>query len=461
MKIRSEDTIAAIATPAGEGAIAIVRMSGPDSLTIADRIFHGKIRLGNADGYTVHYGELRDSADHIVDFVLSTVFRKPRSYTGEDSVEFSCHGGILVTNLVLAAILQAGARQADPGEFTKRAYLNSKLDLSQAEAVADLIAARSRKAYDISLGQLKGKLSSALTPLRKSILEACSLLELELDFSSDNVPLVPKEQIHQILGKVEAQISALLKTYDIGKAYRDGVSVVLAGKPNVGKSSIFNRILMEERAIVAPSPGTTRDFIEESVVIEGILFRIVDTAGLGSSSDPVEMSGVLRATNLLRESDIVLEVLDATESVDSQHEKPTREESMAKAVRVYNKIDLIDSAQFEMLKTPNGSGDSCVFVSALSGAGIDDLRKAMVRSVVGNGSNSEEGLRVTSLRHKLALGSCLESIKRAKSSNLAGESNEFVSFELRQAVESLSVIVGEITTDDILDSVFGKFCIGK
>lgn len=461
MKIRPEDTIAAIATPAGEGAIAIVRMSGPDSLDIADRVFHGKRRLEAADGYTVHYGEIRDSVGHLVDFVLATVFRSPHSYTGEDSVEFSCHGGILVTNLVLTAILQAGARQADPGEFTKRAFMNGKLDLSQAEAVSDLIAAKSRKAYDVSISQLTGRLGNALTPLRKTLLDACALLELELDFSSDNIPLVPREQIQELLNKVEGKITALLCTYDVGKAYRDGVSVVLAGRPNVGKSSIFNRILMEDRAIVAPTPGTTRDFIEESVVIDGILFRIIDTAGLRSSSDPVEMSGVSRTTNLLRESDVVLEVLDATELLDSHPKKLIEGDQTVKSVMVLNKIDLVSSSTIERLRVSIGSEDPWVMVSALSGEGVVDLRKALVRSIVGNGSNSEEDVRVASQRHKLALASCLESIGRAKTSNLAGQSNEFTSFELRQAVDALSLIVGEITTEDILESVFGKFCIGK
>ena len=461
MKIRPEDTIAAVATPAGEGAIAIVRMSGPNSLSIAERVFHGRVPLSLADGYTVHYGEMRDSNDQPVDFVLATVFRKPNSYTGEDSVEFSCHGGIFVTNLVLTTLLRAGARQSDPGEFTKRAYINGKLDLSQAEAVADLIAARSEKAHINSLHQLTGKLSDVLAPLRKSILEVCSLLELELDFSADNVPLIPKEEIHGIIDEVSGQIEAMLRTYDTGKAYRDGVSVVFAGRPNVGKSSIFNRLLTEERAIVASTPGTTRDFIEESVVIDGILFRIIDTAGLRESDDPVEMAGVSRTTALLMESDIVLEVVDASESIPHHNNNPIETMATPKSVRVYNKIDLIESAQLETFKESNASKHSFIFVSALSGLGIEDLRRAMVKQVADGGSNSDEGIRVTSRRHNDALLSALRSIKLARSSSVAGEPNEIVSFELRQALEAISVIIGETTTDDILDGIFAKFCIGK
>jgi len=460
MKIQLEDTIAAIATPTGEGAVAIVRMSGLNSLDIADRVFKGKVQLRNAEGYTVHYGEMRDSDNQVVDFVLGAVFRKPHSYTGEDSVEFSCHGGILVTNLVLAAVLQAGARQADPGEFTKRAYLNGKLDLSQAEAIADLIAARSERAHNNSIRQLTGKLSDALSSLRKNILEACSLLELDLDFSADNVPPIPREQIHRIIGSVGEKIESLLRTYDMGKAYRDGISVVLAGKPNVGKSSIFNRILMEDRAIVASTPGTTRDFIEESVTIDGILFRVVDTAGLRESNDPVEMLGVSRTRELLAESDIVLDVVDAPESVPHNGNTPVLGRA-PKTVRVYNKIDLVDATQLEALRASSSSDNSCVFVSARDGTGIEDLRSALVGKISGNEGDSGEGVRVTSQRHKLALVSCLESLERAKEANLVGEPSEFVSFELREAVHFLSVIVGEITTDDILGNIFGTFCIGK
>ena len=461
MKVRSEDTIAAIATPRGEGAIAIVRISGPDSIDIADRVFRGKVFLRDVDGYTVHYGELRDQTENLVDIVLVTVFRTPHSYTGEDSIEFSCHGGVIVTNLVLEALLEAGARQADPGEFTMRAYLNGKLDLSQAEAVADLISARSRKACNISMGQLKGKLTETLVPLRKSILEACSLLELELDFSADNIPLIPKDQIEATLSDVEKRVESLLRTYGLGKAYREGVSVVLAGRPNVGKSSIFNRILMNDRAIVAPTPGTTRDFIEESTIIDGIPFRIVDTAGLRSTDDLVEASGISKTMNLLKETDLVLEIFDTCEAVVSEERSLIVMGQTVHRVRVFNKIDLMDVNRVEDLRASFTPQDSCVFVSALNGNGIEDLRRAMVDSISRSGVNLEEGPQVTSKRHEQSLANCLKSIERARESNLIGEPSEFTSFELRQAADALSVIVGEITTDDILDSIFGKFCIGK
>ena len=458
MKIRPNDTIAAIATPIGEGAIAVVRVSGSESLGIVDKVFRGKTALRDASGYTVHLGEVWDQENKKVDQVLATVFREPHSYTGENSVELSCHGGILISNLVLGAILAAGARPADPGEFTKRAFLNGKLDLSQAEAVADIIAARSQKACEVSMSQLNGKLSERIGSLKKDLLEAASLLELELDFSTENVPIVERHQVQSVLSRARNSVDALLSTYELGKAYRDGVSVIIVGKPNAGKSSLFNRILMDERAIVAPIPGTTRDYIEESIVINGILFKLFDTAGLREPSGSIEAIGISKTRSLSRTADIILEVIDAAEP-DGGSDLEARS---AKSIKVFNKVDLVNDKRIgEIAVNLALQSQECVFVSALTGYGVDDLRETLAATVSDSQVRTQEDIRITNSRHKDALVRCMDGIDRAADLNDVRISNELVSFEIRQSVDALSEIVGEISTDDILNAVFGRFCIGK
>ena len=458
MKIRSADTIAAIATPIGEGAISVIRVSGPDCFGIVDNVFRGSTSLVDAGGYTVHYGRIVDAKGNLIDLVLATVFRDPHSYTGENSVEISSHGGLMVTRLVLESILRAGARQADPGEFTKRAFLNGKLDLSQAEAVADLIAARSNKAHMISVGQLAGRLSKDLRPLKNDLVEACSLLELELDFAEEEIPLISRDRVSSLIQRVDARVTTLVQSYETGRVYRDGALVVLVGRPNVGKSSLFNRLLLEERAIVSARPGTTRDFIEEPVVIDNMLFRIIDTAGIRETDDFVEGAGVRKTNDLVKKSDIVLEVVDSTMEKEPEYLSGTGGNSY-KVVLVRNKVDLMRRSGRS--GAPKNARPS-VFVSALTGEGIDELKKAIVLSMVGNTSvSAEETIPVTSRRQLGALLKCKESLVKAQESIHFGATNEFISLDLRQAIGALSEILGEITNEDILNSVFGNFCIGK
>jgi len=462
--LRDHDTIAAIATPLGEGAIAVIRISGEHAVGTVDEVFRGHAKLQGVPGNTIHFGRVVDAAEKTVDEVLAAVFRSPHSYTGEDSVEISCHGGVFVANRVLETILRAGARQADPGEFTKRRFLKGKIDLSQAEAVADLIHARSEKALWVSIGHLQGRLSTRVSELKSELMHLCSLLEIELDFSEEGISIVARAEVLTRLQKLQRKVADLISSYEIGKRYRDGVLVVLVGKPNSGKSSIFNALLSESRAIVSPTPGTTRDYLEEALSIEGVLFRIVDTAGLREVSGFVESEGVARSKGLLSRADVVVVVLDSTvmSSREEALESVRDRRSDCQVVLAFNKIDLVrGSVARRDLISMEGSSWHEVRLSAKTGEGLDLLTQALVDSVGVGSSETESGLRVTSLRHVEAFRRVDRSIQQSISSHEAGMTSEFVALDVRRAVDALSEVTGEITTDDILNDVFGKFCVGK
>ncbi|HTY35952.1 MAG TPA: tRNA uridine-5-carboxymethylaminomethyl(34) synthesis GTPase MnmE, partial [Bacteroidota bacterium] len=310
------DTIAAVATPVGEGGIAVIRLSGAEALRIADRGFRGRGPLASVSTHTAHYGKFVDRDEAAIDNVVALVFRNPNSYTGEDVVEISCHGGQFLVARILEALLSFGARAAAPGEFTKRAFLNGRLDLAQAEAVSDLIRSRSDRAHQASLSQLDGALSNKITALRGQLVDSLGLLELELDFAEDGYEFTEKSRVEIQLESVIAELDQLISSYRTGKLYRDGVQVALAGAPNVGKSSLLNAFLKEERAIVTNIPGTTRDIIEEAVTLDGVLFVLSDTAGLRETTDPIEQEGVRRAEEKLRSCDILLLMLDPTRPLD-------------------------------------------------------------------------------------------------------------------------------------------------
>jgi len=462
-KIYHDDTIAAIATPLGEGAIAVIRVSGPDAITAADKIFVGKSKLADAKGFTVHFGRLVDTGGSEIDEVLVTIFRNPNSYTGEDSVEVSCHGGMFVTQKILETILSTGVRQAEPGEFTKRAFLNGKIDLSQAEAVADIITAKSEASHRTSLNQLEGRFSDEIKKLRTELMNLGSLLELELDFSEEGIDLLSKTEVMNRIGKLKLQMKLMIDSYQVGKFYREGASVVIVGKPNVGKSSLFNALLKENRAIVTEIPGTTRDSLEESIAIGGVLFRLNDTAGLRETVDPVEVEGVSRAKGLVNQADVLLLVVDATEGVK-------RVEALSfvndldipkSAVIAYNKIDIcqrngFSGAQFKMKETTVNE----VLISAKTGEGLDELRKTLL-GYVASGGLVGGGIHVTNSRHQAALLNASDSLSTAEKAVESGTSREFIALDIKSASDSLAEIVGEITTDDMLNNIFQHFCIGK
>ncbi len=494
------DSIAAIATPPGAGALAIIRVSGPDAVAIGDRVFRGSALLGSAGGYTVHHGSIVGPGGEQFDEVLVTLFRGPKSYTGEDMIEISCHGGGFVTREVLRIVLAAGARPAQPGEYTRRAFLNGRIDLSQAEAVADVIAARSRRGHRVSLEQLAGRLGDAVRELRTEMMDLCALLELELDFSEEGLDVITAQDVDRRIAAVRVRIGALLASYTHGRIYRDGVRVVLAGEPNAGKSSVFNALLRQDRAIVTPVPGTTRDALEESIVIDGILFLLIDTAGLRETADQVERIGVQRSRSAASGADILVHVMDASVSsdVDEHLMRMSVHTDEQHFIPVLNKCDLLPSWPGVMLRassvvtahatSPSGvsndsagyktsasdsSNDSAahmtsasgsvnvVAVSARTGQGLDLLRSRLAEVAAGDTSLGDEEVCITSERHRDALEKAQASLARASAGSSARSSEEYLAFDIREAAAALAEITGEVTTEEVLNHIFDRFCIGK
>jgi tRNA modification GTPase len=458
MKLHLNDTIAAIATPPGEGAIAVIRISGPAAISTADRVFRGRTALADAAGFTVHFGEIKDAGGQTVDQVLTTLFRFPHSYTGEDVVEISCHGGMYVAQRILGLLLHAGARQAEPGEFTRRAFVNGKMDLAQAEAVADMIRAKSEKMRQVSFEQLQGRVGERVRALRNDLMDLCALLEVDLDFSEEGIDIITPRQIEQRLLVVDKTLEEMIASFDQGKLVREGVEVVLVGKPNAGKSSIFNALLKEERAIVTPLPGTTRDSLEENLTIGGLLFRVHDTAGLRETLDMAETAGVKRSQAIMERADILLDVIDAATPLDREEVAGWRSGigPQQHCLAVYNKIDLVDKTAVAKLADEPES----VMVSARTGDGLDKLRERLVELVRGKGIETAS-LGVTNRRHAENLTKAQESLRTAVASLKKGSTNEFVAFDVRDAGNHLAEITGEITSEEILNEIFSKFCIGK
>lgn len=448
-----EDTIIALATPPGVGAISVIRISGPDSFYLTDMLFKGKNKVTQAASHTILYGDIIDKSGNHIDDVLISVFRAPNSYTGEDSIEISTHGNPLIAQKIIGEFLKLGRiRLAEPGEFTKRAFLNNKIDLSQAEAVADIIHARSEASLRGARNQLDGFLSKKVGKLKESLINATSFIELELDFAEEDIEFVNSEELLKRIDEIIIEIDSLLETYNIGKVIRDGVNVALVGKPNVGKSSILNYLLKESRSIVSDIPGTTRDIIREEISIEGILFRLFDTAGLRESDNPIEEEGIKRSREVLRNADIVLFIED-TQQTNSRDlmDDLMNISSGDKIVRVLNKIDLIKDNYL----------DADVKVSAKTGEGMNDLLRVLVQKAIGSDYYTEKTAIVTNIRHYSCLKKAREYLINARDSVINKLSGEFISVDLRNAALSLGEIIGEIKSDDILNNIFMKFCIGK
>ena len=451
-----EDTIAAIATPAGVGAISIIRISGEDSISIADKIFKGRTALNNAEGYTVHYGNIVDK-DNIIDDVLITVFRGPHSYTGENSVEISAHGNPFITEQIIKLLFLNSARQADPGEFTKRAFLNGKLDLSEAEAVIDVINARTEASLRGARNQLDGYLSSRVGGVRDILIKISSMLELELDFVEEGMEFIETGEVRESLNKAVTEITELVDSFSFGRVLRDGVNVALVGKPNVGKSSLMNYLLKESRAIVSHIPGTTRDVIREELNIGGYLFKLFDTAGIRESEDHVEREGVNRSRESVENADVVLFLSEAAMGVDDEMYRMlsglTEEK---KILKVLNKSDLIEPDNLNKVKD-----NEVLLISSLTGAGVSDLLEELKKRAIGSKSFSEKTAVVSNVRHNICLKDALNSVNNAHDSLENGLSGEFIALDMRNAISSLGEIIGLITSDDVLDNIFGNFCIGK
>ena len=461
---RLDKTIAAIATPIGEGAISVIRVSGEAAFQKVSSRFKGKQDLTKAKSHTVHFGLIVDNQKRTLDEVICTVYRAPKSFTGENTIEISCHGGIHVTRRVLESILETGVYPAEPGEFTQRAFLNGKIDLSQAEAIADLIQAQSDKARQTSLDQLEGVLSRQIHIVREQLVQSLGLLELELDFSEENIELIDRIKVENLFKLEILEIDQLLKTYKYGKVCREGVRVALVGIPNAGKSSLLNTLLKEDRAIVTNIPGTTRDFIEEKMTIAGVLFRMIDTAGLRETEESIEKEGVNRTWKVIQKADIIVFVHDCTKLMVQDEVKYI--ESILKEnknnqeiIIANNKVDL----QNKILPLQRISEKiSVIDTSASNNADVERLKDELFKKVLDNAQiESSESVIITNERHYSALLNAKKSLTAALDSLKKGKSEEFVAIDLRVTIDSIGEIIGLVTTEDIINNIFSKFCIGK
>jgi tRNA modification GTPase len=478
--INQNPPIAAIATPIGEGGIAVIRISGKEAIEKVKTCFKGKDLTG-VDSHTVHFGKIIKKDGRVIDEVLATVFRSPKSYTGEDTVEISCHGGVLVTQAVLETILEQGVRAAEPGEFTQRAFLNGKLDLDQAEAVADLIHAKSIKAVDAANQQLEGKLGKHIKQFRQQIIDATAMVELELDFIEEDVEFANKEQLRKLLVEVNDEIGRLLDTYETGRLVKDGVKTVFIGRPNAGKSTLLNTLVGSDRAIVTEIAGTTRDTIDADWSYEGLLFKLIDTAGLRDTVDVIEAEGVKRSQRAFEQADLVVYLKDLSLPLDAEEREEIagfqKRAAQTPFLLIGTKLDLNQSTPDSLLdlnpRTPDSlSGQSGsdrkeerihydLKISAIEEQNIDELKKLMKHRALENKDYDTSSLLVTSSRHRDGLQKARENVQRAIDALDRGMTGDFLSIDLRAALKELGTITGEVTNEHVLDSIFSRFCIGK
>ena len=457
----TDDTIAAIATPIGIGGIGIIKISGPKATEIATQIFRPRNVSLPFKSHHLYYGEVVDSqGSYAIDEALLSFMAKPRSYTREDVVEINCHGGYLVLREILELILKAGARLAEPGEFTKRAFINGRIDLTQAEAVVDLIESKTSLSLKYASSQLKGIISQEINALKRELVEMLSILEASIDFPEEDLEVATPSHLISQTDHLISRVEKLLSTYNEGRLYREGVSTIIAGKPNVGKSSLFNALLGEERTIVTPVPGTTRDFIEEIINIKGIPLKIIDTAGLRDPADRIEEEGVRITKDKLDQADLIILVIDSSVKLDEQDEALLSTLRGKRAVVAYNKIDLPRKASLE--KTPRGlSGVQVVLISALYKTGIEELKEAIVSLLITHARSLPSCPIISNLRHKLILEKVLaltQSVREGLQKNIP---HEFTASDIQAALNSLGEITGHTTPEDILDQIFSRFCIGK
>jgi len=410
------------------------------------------------DSHTVHFGRIIKKDGRVVDEVLATVFRSPKSYTGEDTVEISCHGGVLVTQSVLETILEQGVRGAEPGEFTQRAFLNGKLDLDQAEAVADLIHAKSIKAVDAAHQQLEGRLGKHIKTFRQQIIDATAMVELELDFIEEDVEFANKEQLRSLLVDVENEIDRLLETYETGRLVKDGVKTVFIGRPNAGKSTLLNTLVGSERAIVTEIAGTTRDTIDADWSYDGLLFKLIDTAGLRDTEDRIEAEGVKRSQKAFEQADLVVYLKDLSLPFDAEERSEIagfqKRADQTPFLLIGTKLDLDEKTEEERIHFD-------LKISAIEEQNIDELKRMMKQRALESKDYDTSSLLVTSSRHRDALQKARENVQRAIGALDQGMTGDFLSIDLRAALKELGTITGEITNEHVLDSIFSRFCIGK
>ena len=486
MYIKNDDTIYAPATVPGTGAISIIRVSGPEALTIADKVIRcRKGTISDASGYTIKFGTIHTADDAVLDEVLVSIFRAPHSYTGENSVEISCHASSYIVSSVMELLFGAGARAAEPGEFTMRAFLNGKMDLAQAEAVADVIASQNAAAHRIAFKQMKGGFSSELKGMRSELLELVSLMELELDFSEEEVEFADRSRLNELLAALIAHISRLIDSFKLGNAIKNGVPVAIAGATNTGKSTLLNALLGEDRAIVSDIHGTTRDTIEETLNIDGVLFRFIDTAGLRETDEVVEKIGIERTFKKISEASIVLGMIDLTRELDSTCETVREiiekvDFDAQKLIILLNKTDIcevnknvsilnfiVSSLDNKGLTSAMANKDrTCdidvpiIGISAKTGSGINNLRSILAASQRDLLADSDTTL-VTNQRHVQALTDARTSLLRVQEGLALNLPTDLASQDIREAIYHLGSIVGEISADEVLGNIFKNFCIGK
>ncbi len=462
------EPIAAVATPVGEGAISIVRMSGEGILNIGDKVFqkttHPQFSFNVAKTHTAHVGNIINQSNQMIDEVVAVLYKTPNSYTTEDSIEFNCHGGVIVTETVLQTLLEAGCRLAEPGEFTRRAFLNGRIDLVQAEAIGEMIHAKTTAAYRSAMAHLKGALSEKLSKLRESLLEACALLELELDFSEEDLEFQNRDEFKHNLSAMLEELEALADSFNYGKFVSEGISTAIIGRPNAGKSTLLNALLGKDRAIVSAIPGTTRDYIEERFVLEGLLFRLIDTAGLRQSADELESEGIKRSYEKIEEADLILYVHDGQNPLSEVETEEIRQlqkrSPHAKFLLLCNKSDKLQSKNNPKLSGLT-SGIKPIQISALTQLGFDELKSEMKTVASGMDAIQEGSAIVTNQRHAEAIRLAIERLKVAQSLAKEDAETELITSDLRDALHQIGSIIGQVTTDDILNHIFEKFCIGK
>ena len=486
MYIRNEDTICAPATVPGTGAISVIRVSGPEALTIADKVITcRKGSISEAAGYTIKFGNIYDASGALLDEVLASVFRAPHSYTGENSVEISCHASSYIVSAVMDLLYAAGCRAAEPGEFTQRAFLNGKMDLAQAEAVADVIASQNAAAHRIAFKQMKGGFSSELKGMRSELLELVSLMELELDFSEEEVEFADRTRLNELLAALIAHVSRLIDSFKLGNAIKNGVPVAIAGATNTGKSTLLNALLGEDRAIVSDVHGTTRDTVEETLNIDGVLFRFIDTAGLRETEEIVEKIGIERTFKKISEASIVLGMVDLTRDFESTCETICEiiekvDFSSQKLVFLLNKTDIcevnknvnilnfivssLSNKDIKASLVENAAEASdftpIIGISAKTGSGIDNLRSILASSQRDLLADSDTTL-VTNQRHVQALSDARTSLLRVQEGLALGLPTDLAAQDIREAIYHIGSIVGEISADEVLGNIFKNFCIGK
>lgn len=455
------DTIVALATAPAIGAIGVIRLSGTESLNIISQIFLGK-ELKEQKTHTIHFGTIVDQDQNIIDEVLISLFIAPKSYTGEDVIEISCHGSPFIIQRIIELIIKHGARMANPGEFTMRAFLNGKLDLSQAEAVADLIASDSDIKHDLAIKQMRGGFSKNIQMLRDELIKFASLIELELDFGEEDVEFANRKELKERLNHILSTIEKLIHSFKMGNVIKNGISTVIAGRPNAGKSTLLNALLNEDRAIVSEIAGTTRDTIEEKLTINGLQFRLIDTAGIREATDAIEEIGVKKTMEKIQSSSILVYVFDVIATppneVIEEIEALSRENQTI--VAVANKMDLNPYTKPEWYVNTNLPIENIVTTSAKNEMNIEYLKTKLVEVAL-NGNNLQDQSIVTNTRHYEALEGARESLRAALDGMNQGVTSDFVAIDIRRATHYLGLISGEISSDDLLDSIFRDFCIGK